>query len=206
MENRKASGKGSARKEATTGTNAPDSSPFLLDIQEIRRRARAHMERGAMTGAYQADRKAVVQVLNDALATEIVCVLRYKRHQYTAMGLNSPGVAAEFKEHAEEEQGHADMIAERITQLDGDPNFDPAGLVTRSHTEYIAGKSLVQMIKEDLVAERIAIETYTAIIRYLGEKDPTTRRMMETINAMEEEHAEDLKTLLQKVGQDTRFS
>jgi bacterioferritin len=184
---------------------APESSPFLADIQEIRRRAREHLERGAVTPGYKADRAAVVRILNEALATEIVCVLRYKRHQYMAAGIHARDVAAQFAENAAEEQGHADLIAERITQLDGEPNFDPAGLATRSHTEYVPGKSLVEMIQEDLVAERIAIQTYSEIIRYLGNDDPTTRRLMEQINAMEEEHAEEMRTLLQAVGKDPRF-
>jgi bacterioferritin len=182
------------------------TSPFLADINEIRRRARDHMEDGAVTAGYKADRTAVIRVLNDALATEIVCVLRYKRHQYMAAGIHARDVAAQFAENAKEEQGHADMIAERITQLDGEPNFDPTGLATRSHTEYVPGKSLVEMIREDLVAERIAIQTYSEIIRYLGNDDPTTRLMMEQINAMEEEHAEEMKTLLQTVGKDARFA
>jgi bacterioferritin len=182
------------------------SSPFLADIKEIRRRAREHIEEGAVTAGYKADRKTVVRILNDALATELVCVLRYKRHQYMARGIHARDVAAQFAENAAEEQGHADMIAERITQLDGEPNFDPKGLATRSHTEYIPGKALVEMILEDLVAERIAIQTYGEIIRYLGTNDPTTRRMLEEINAMEEEHAEEMKTLLETVGRDTRFA
>jgi len=179
-----------------------DESPFVLDIKEIRRRAREHMEQGAVTRSNTTDTKNVVRVLNEALATEIVCVLRYKRHQYMAAGIHAKSIAAEFKEHAEEEQQHADMIAERITQLDGEPNFDPKGLATRSHTEYVEGRTLVEMLREDLVAERIAIESYTEIIRYLANKDPTSRLMMEKINAMEEEHAEDIKTLLERVDSD----
>jgi bacterioferritin len=182
-----------------------ETSPFLADIKDIRRRAREHIEEGAVTAGYKADRKAVIRLLNDALATEIVCVLRYKRHQYMATGIHARDVAAQFAENAAEEQGHADLIAERITQLDGEPNFDPAGLATRSHTDYVPGKSLLEMIREDLVAERIAIQTYSEIIRYLGNDDPTTRLMMEQINAMEEEHAEEMKTLLQTVGKDERF-
>jgi bacterioferritin len=181
-------------------------SPFLADIKEIRRRAREHIELGAVTAGYKANRKAVVDILNDALATELVCVLRYKRHQYMASGIHARDVAAQFAENAAEEQGHADLIAERITQLDGEPNFDPKGLATRSHTEYVPGKSLVEMIREDLVAERIAIQTYGEIIRYVGNDDPTTRLMIERINAMEEEHAEEMKTLLETVGKDRRFA
>lgn len=174
--------------------------PFLSDIKEIRKRARAHMMEGAVTAGYKADRAVVLRVLNDVLATEIVCVLRYKRHQYMASGIHAESVAEEFKQHAEEEQGHADMVAERIVQLDGEPNFNPEGLATRAHSQYVEGKSLPEMIREDLVAERIAIESYSEIIRFLGNDDPTTRLMMEKINAMEEEHAEDMKTLLQKIS------
>ena len=174
---------------------------FLTDISEIRRRARQHIENGAVTQGYKGDRQVVLRVLNEALATEIVCVLRYKRHHYMAKGIHSQAVAEEFLEHAKEEQEHADMIAERITQLDGEPNFNPEGLATRSHSEYVAGDSLVEMIREDLVAERIAIESYSEIIRYLADNDPTSRRVMEEILAKEEEHAEDLKTLIQTISQ-----
>jgi bacterioferritin len=180
-------------------TMQPDQ-PFLSDIQEIRKRARQHMEKGAVTPSYHADIETVLRVLNEALATELVCVLRYKRHQFMATGLNAEAVAAEFQQHAAEEQGHADLIAERITQLGGEPNFSPQGMLTRSHSEYVEGKTLLDMIREDLVAERIAIESYSEIIRYLGEKDPTSRRMMEEILAKEEEHAEDMRTLIDRVG------
>jgi bacterioferritin len=173
---------------------------FLSDIQEIRRRARQHIEGGAVTSGYQADRQTVLRVLNEALATELVCVLRYKRHHYMAKGIHSQAVADEFMEHAGEEQGHADRIAERIVQLDGEPNFSPEGMLMRSHSEYVEGESLVDMIREDLVAERIAIQSYSEIIRYLGEKDPTSRRLMEDILANEEEHAEDMNTLLEQVS------
>ena len=169
---------------------------FLSDIKTLRERARRHIENGAVTEGYQADREKVVKVLNEALATEIVCVLRYKRHHYSAKGIHAEAVAAEFLEHANEEQQHADQIAERITQLGGDPDFNPAGLTSRSHSEYVEGGSLVDMIKEDLVAERIAIESYGEIVRYLGENDPTTRRLMEEILAKEEEHADDMANLL----------
>jgi bacterioferritin len=180
--------------------------PFLTDIKEIRRRARDHMMQGAVTQGYRADRGVVLRVLNDVLATEIVCVLRYKRHQYMASGIHAESVAEEFKQHAEEEQGHADMVAQRITQLDGEPNFNPEGLATRAHSQYVEGKTLTEMIEEDLIAERIAIASYSEIIRFLGNDDPTTRLMMEKINAMEEEHAEDMKTLLQRVGADEKLS
>jgi bacterioferritin len=174
--------------------------PFLSDIRAIRERARQHIEQGAVTPGYQADRQTVIQVLNEALATEIVCVLRYKRHFFMATGINAQSVAAEFLQHANEEQLHADQIAQRIVQLGGEPNFSPEGLLTRSHSEYVEGASLIDMITEDLVAERIAIDSYREIIGYLGNDDSTTRRMMETILAMEEEHADDLVSLLEELG------
>jgi bacterioferritin len=174
--------------------------PFLSDIQAIRERARQHIEQGAVTPGYQADRETVIRVLNAALATEIVCVLRYKRHFFMATGINAQSVAAEFLQHANEEQMHADQIAQRIVQLGGEPNFSPEGLLTRSHSEYIEGTSLIDMITEDLVAERIAIDSYREMIGYLGNDDPTTRRMMETILATEEEHADDLVSLLEELG------
>jgi bacterioferritin len=177
---------------------------FLTDIEEIRRRARLHIEKGAVTPGYKGDLTTVLRVLNEALATEIVCVLRYKRHHYMAKGIHSQSVAAEFLEHATEEQGHADRIAERIVQLDGAPNLSPEGMLTRSHSEYVEGETLLDMIREDLVAERIAIESYSEIIRYLGENDPTSRRLMEEILANEEEHAEDMKTLLETIGKEEK--
>jgi len=180
------------------------AQPFLSDIKEIRRRARQHMEKGAVTEGYKADLETVLRVLNEALATEVVCVLRYKRHQFMASGMNAQSVAAEFAEHAAEEQTHADQIAERITQLGGEPNFNPDGLLMRSHSEYKEGGSLVEMIKEDLVAERIAIESYSEIIRFFGNNDPTSRRLMEDVLAKEEEHAEDMRTLIQRIGKDER--
>ena len=158
-----------------------------------------------MTEGNLSNPQAVIDLLNDALATEIVCVLRYKRHQFMATGIHARDVAAQFAENAAEEQGHADRIAARIQQLDGEPNFDPQGLATRSHTEYVAGKNLGDMIREDLVAERVAIQTYSEIIRYLGNDDPTTRRLMEEINAEEEEHAEEMKTLLDNIDKDDRL-
>ena len=169
---------------------------FLTDITTLRERARATMEAGPITASYGADREQVISVLNEALATEIVCVLRYKRHYYMAEGLNAGPVAAEFLQHANEELSHADQIALRITQLQGAPNFSPEGIVDRSHAEYVEGTTLVDMIREDLVAERIAIESYSEIIRWLGDKDSTTRRLMEDILAVEEEHADDLLSLL----------
>jgi len=176
------------------------AKPFLTDIDTIRKRAREHIDQGAITAGYSADRKTVVKLLNESLATEIVCVLRYKYHYYMASGINAKSVAAEFLEHANEEQGHADRIAERITQLEGKPNFSPEGLSSRSHSDYMEGEDLADMIKENLVAERIAIDTYRDIIQYLGNDDPTTRRMMEEILANEEEHAEDMSTLLEHLG------
>jgi bacterioferritin len=169
---------------------------FLSDVKELRRRARQHIENGAVTSSYKADRPTVVKVLNEALATEIVCILRYKRHYFMATGIHANAVAAEFQEHAADEQRHADRIAERITQLDGEPNFNPDGLTSRSHAQYVEGDSLVDMIREDLVAERIAIESYSEMIRFLGDGDITSRRMMEEILENEEEHADDLKDLL----------
>jgi bacterioferritin len=172
--------------------------PFLTDIKTLRERARQHIEQGAITAGYGADRETVLKLLNEALATELVCVLRYKRHYYMASGLNSQGAAAEFLEHANEEQMHADQIAQRIVQLNGEPNFSPEGLLTRSHAEYVEGESLLDMIKEDLVAERIAIDSYREMAIYLGDGDSTTRRMIEEILAVEEQHAEDLVSLLEK--------
>ena len=181
-----------------------DKNSFLTDIREIRRRARQHIENGAVTDGYKGDRKVILRVLNEALATEIVCVLRYKRHHYMAKGIHSQAVADEFLEHAAEEQEHADLIAERITQLDGEPNFNPEGLLTRSHSEYVEGESLVDMIREDLIAERIAVESYSEIIRYLADNDPTSRRLMESILAKEEEHAEEMKTLLETIAREEK--
>ena len=174
--------------------------PFLTDIKTLRERARRHIEKGAVTEGYSADRETVIKLLNEALATEIVCVLRYKRHYFMASGIHAEGVAAEFLQHANDEQGHADQIAARIVQLGGEPNFNPDGLLTRSHAEYVEGETLVEMIKEDLVAERIAIDSYRDMINYFGNDDPTTRRLMESILAVEEEHADDLVNLLSELG------
>lgn len=175
--------------------------PFLSDVKTLRARAREHIEKGAVTPGYRADRDTVIRILNEALATEIVCVLRYKRHFYMATGINAQSVAAEFQQHATEEQTHADQIAARIVQLGGAPNLSPDGLLTRSHSEYVEGESLLDMIKEDLVAERVAIDSYGEMIRYLVNDDPTTRRMLEGILAMEEEHADDLVSLLEGLGE-----
>jgi bacterioferritin len=172
------------------------SGAFLSDIQTLRKRAREHIAQGAVTPGYHADRSVVLKLLNEALATEIICTLRYKRHYFMAKGIHAEGVAAEFLQHAGEEQQHADQIAARIVQLGGAPDFSPDGLATRSHAEYVEGGSLEEMIKEDLVAERIAIDSYREIIAYLAEDDPTSRRLMEEILAKEEEHADDLVTIL----------
>lgn len=181
-----------SRKSTTPGD-------FVSDINAIRTRARKHIERGAVTDGYGANRVTVLKILNEALATEIVCVLRYKRHYFMASGIHADPVAAEFLQHANEEQQHADQIAQRIVQLGGEPDFSPKGLDSRAHSEYVEGTSLIEMIKEDLVAERIAIDSYREIIEYLGTGDPTTRRMMEDILAMEEEHADDLASLLGQI-------
>ena len=173
---------------------------FVSDLKKIRAQARMHMEAGAVTEAYKADRKQVLAVLNDVLATELVCVLRYKRHFFMARGINAESVKAEFLQHANEEQQHADWVAERIVQLNGEPNFNPEGLAARSHSEYQEGSNLIEMIKEDLVAERIAVESYAEIARWLGEDDSTTRRLIEEILKMEEEHADDLANMLTKAA------
>ena len=173
---------------------------FRADIEEIRRRAMEKMDEGAVTASYQADRERVIEILNEVLATETVCTLRYRSHFFRAKGVHAPGIADEFLEHANEEQQHADRVAKRITELGGTPNLDPAGLATRSHAQYGTGESLQEMIREDLIAERIAIATYSEIVRWLGNDDPTTRRMMEDLLAVEEEHADDLANLLARVG------
>jgi bacterioferritin len=169
---------------------------FLTDVATLRANARENMKMGPVTDVYGADLERVIFVLNQALATELVCVLRYKRHYYTAQGLSAQAAAAEFLEHAGEEQDHADLIAARITQLGGAPDFDPDSLTGRSHSEYDSSSELKKMIREDLVAERVAIASYTEVIAWLGDGDPTTRRMLEEILAMEEEHAEDMLDLL----------
>ena len=177
-------------------TRESNPTPFLTDVQTLRKRARQQMNEGAVTPDYGADPKVVVEVLNAALATEIVCVLRYKRHYFMAQGIASESVKTEFAEHAAEEQEHADRIAERIVQLGGEPDLDPDTLMSRSHSEYKPGTSLVDMLREDLIAERIAIQSYREIVEWLHGKDPTTKRMMEDVLAKEEEHAEDIQSLL----------
>ena len=168
----------------------------IKQIQEIRERARKQISQGAVTADYELDRTRVIGILNEALATEIVCVLRYKFHYFMASGIHSQAVKSEFKEHADEEQEHADQLAERIKQLGGKPEMNPAILSNRSHSEYKEGNSLADMIREDLIAERIAIESYREIIQFLGDKDPTSKRLMESILAKEEEHADDMADLL----------
>ena len=176
-----------------------NSQPFLTDVKTLRERARQHIEQGAVTAGYNADRETVLNLLNEALATEIVCTLRYKRHYYMADGLNASIAADEFLEHAQQERQHADWLAERIVQLGGAPNFSPEGLQSRSHAEYVEGETLKEMVKEDLIAERIAIDSYREIATYLGDKDPTTRRIMEEILAQEEEHADDMASILESL-------
>ncbi|HEY4056981.1 MAG TPA: ferritin-like domain-containing protein [Kofleriaceae bacterium] len=174
---------------------------FKADIEEIRRRAMEKMDDGAVTASYKADVQRVVAVLNEVLATETVCVLRYKNHYYMAKGIHASGVEDEFLEHAKEEQEHADKVAKRITELNGTPNLNPEGLATRSHAQYGTAETLTEMIKEDLIAERIAIATYSEIVRWLGNDDATTRRLMEELLAKEEEHADDMAKLLARVNQ-----
>lgn len=168
----------------------------LSDIKSLRKHARKNIEEGAVTTGYGADRKEVIRLLNEALATELVCVLRYKRHFFTAKGINSDSVKAEFQAHAQEEMIHADRLAKRIIELGGEPNFSPDGLSERSHAEYVEGDTVNSMIKENLIAERIAIESYREMIMYLGQFDPTTQQLLKDILAVEEEHAEDLASLL----------
>jgi bacterioferritin len=182
-------------KQATNKVSAANAA-VLSDIPTLRKRARKNIEEGAVTTGYGADRKEVIRLLNEALATELVCVLRYKRHYFMAKGINSDSVKAEFQDHATEEMGHADRLAKRITELGGEPNFSPDGLSERSHAEYVEGDMLESMIKENLIAERIAIESYREMVIYLAEHDPTTQRMLKEILAMEEEHADDLASLL----------
>lgn len=170
--------------------------PFLTDINEIRRRARQRLEEGAVTQSYGGDVELATKLLNDALATEIVCVLRYTSHYIRAVGIHSESVKAQFGEHAREEQQHALQLAERINQLGGTPNFSPEGLLSRSAAQYAEGNNLVDMIREDLIAERIAIDTYRDLIRYFAQHDPTTRRLLEDILAQEEEHASEMHDLL----------
>ena len=183
--------------KSTTLKDVSSKRPPLSDIKTLRERARQHIEKGAVTSGYAADRGSVIRMLNEALATELVCVLRYKRHYFMAAVIHAAPVAAEFLEHATEEMSHADLIAKRIVELRGEPNFSPDGLAARSHAEYVEGNSLKSMIKEDLIAERVAIESYREMVAYLGDQDPTTHRMLQEILASEEEHADDLSSLLE---------
>ena len=180
-----------------TDVNLAGNLNALTDTKTLRLRARQHVEEGAVTTGYAADKEAVIQLLNEALATELVCVLRYKRHYFMAKGIHSESVKPEFLAHAKEEMAHADRIAKRITELGGEPNFSPDGLSERSHAEYRPGDTLVSMIKEDLIAERIAIESYREFVAYLANNDPTTQRMIKEILAVEEEHADDMASLLE---------
>ena len=180
-----------------TNVSLANNLKALTDTKALRLRARQHVEEGAVTTGYAADKEAVIQLLNEALATELVCVLRYKRHYFMAKGIHSESVKPEFLAHAKEEMAHADRIAKRITELGGEPNFSPDGLSERSHAEYIPGDTLVSMIKEDLIAERIAIESYREFVAYLANNDPTTQRMIKEILAVEEEHADDMASLLE---------
>lgn len=173
---------------------------FLTDVETLRRQAREHIEKGPITEVYGADRQRVIDVLNEALATELVCYLRYKRHYFTATGFHAAPAAAEFLEHATDELGHADQIAARITQLRGSPDFNPEILAGRSHAQYDDSESLADMVREDLVAERVAIASYQEIVKWLGNEDPTTRRLLEGILAVEEEHADDLLNLIEKLS------
>jgi bacterioferritin len=173
----------------------------LTDVKTLRKQARRNIDEGAITSSYAADRKTVLKLLNEALAPELVCVLRYRRHYFMAKGIESKSIANEFLEHANEELGHADLIAARIVQLGGEPDFSPDSLTNRSHAEYITGDSLVNMIKEDLIAERIAIDSYREMVEYLGDQDSTTRRMLESILAVEEQHAEEMADLLEGLPQ-----
>jgi bacterioferritin len=169
---------------------------FVRDIQEIRQRAIHKMEDGAVTESYKGDVNKTIEILNEALATEIVCVLRYMHHYFMATGVHAKGVADEFKEHADDEREHADSLAERIQQLGGKPNFDPKGLLERSVSQYVEGETLAEMIREDLIAERMVIEVYQEMVRYFGANDPTTRTLVEELLRKEEEHASDLSDLL----------
>ncbi len=191
-----------APNESANQRPQDSSTPFLTDVATLRQRARQRIEEGAVTANYGLDKEVVCKVLNEALATEIVCVLRYKRHYYMATGIHSETAKSEFLEHANDEQEHADRIAERITQLGGKPDFNPEGLTSRSHSQYDETEGLRAMMREDLIAERIAIESYREIVQWLGDKDPTTRNIMEEILASEEEHADDLMSLLEQVPQD----
>lgn len=187
-------------KDSSSGRAAAPSKPFLTDVKTLRANARKQIDQGPITAAYDADLDRLLDLLNTSLATEIVCVLRYKAHYYGAQGLDSGPAAAQFLEHAAEEQVHADRLAARIDQLGGTPDLNPTTLMSRSQTEYNTPEALMDMIKEDLVAERVVIQAYSEAIDWLGHDDPTTRRIFEEILAEEEEHADDMLTLLQRVS------
>jgi len=190
-----------AENPAPAAAAAGAREPFISDMETLRHRARQQIEQGAVTPSYGADKEAVIDLLNTALATEIVCTLRYRRHYFLANGILAEAIKQEFLTHAQEEQGHADQIAQRIVQLGGEPNFNPTGLATRSHAEYGTGADLEEMLTDDLIAERIAIEAYGEVIAYLDGKDPTTRRMLEGILAVEEQHAEEIASMLDDLHQ-----
>ena len=190
----------SARETSTASPATAQPNGIISDITAIRERARQHVSQGAVTPGYGADRDVVLKLLNEALATELVCVLRYRRHYFMANGAMGEAIKSELLAHANEEQAHADQIAERIVQLGGEPDFNPLGIGDRSHSEYVEGASLAEMVREDLVAERIAIESYTEMIRYIGDGDFTTRRMLEGILAKEEEHADELASMLETLS------
>jgi len=185
-----------AREETSRKEGIAKEALGLTDVKTLRDQAREGIEDGAMTSGYKAKAETVIKLLNDALATELVCVLRYKRHYFMASGISSLSVKGEFLQHANEEQAHADELAERIVQLGGEPNLSPEGMLNRSHSEYVEAESLVEMITEDLIAERIAIDSYRDMVAYVGTDDSTTRQLLERILAQEEEHAKDLAGLL----------
>jgi bacterioferritin len=193
---------GSNGGQTHSGTTGHGATPFIADVTELRRRAREKLEKGAVTDSYEGDLARTIDILNGVLATEIVCVLRYSYHAIMATGIASESVRAEFEEHARDEEEHASWVAERISQLGGKPNLNPEGLASRSASQYVEGASLVEMIREDLVAERIAIEHYQEVVRYFANHDPTSRRLLEKILAKEEEHANDMHDLLE--GRDIR--
>jgi bacterioferritin len=180
----------------TATTTSKATQPFLTDVQELRRRARAHLETGNITETYGGNVQQAIEILQNVLATEIVCVLRYTMHSIAATGIASESVKEEFAQHAKEEHEHMTLVAERINQLGGKPNFNPEGLASRSASQYAEGENLVDMIKENYVAERIAVDHYRELIRYFADNDPTTRVMLESILATEEEHANDMHDLL----------
>jgi len=181
---------------ADNGAMTSNDQPFLTDVKELRARARKNLDQGALTPAYQGDVKQAIEILQSVLATEIVCVLRYTQNAVAATGIASDSVREEFDEHANEERKHMRAVAERINQLGGDPDFNPEGILTRSASQYAIGKNLVEMIKENLIAERIAVEHYRELVRFFGDRDPTTRVMLEGILTNEEEHANDMHDLL----------